>query len=494
MPVIQQITSQTSAQGLPPTRNATPADFGAGAGEGLSELGRATENVGTFLQERAEQTDVANVRVKMAQARAQWDVAFQSQAANAKPGEDFAGKFNQQFTDYVSQARDIAQTKVGQRTFDVLAAELGGHYAEKSGLFQAHLAGVQASQNWTQSLHAYGTSLQTDPSSYGSVLAQAMSDLRDPNGPYSKIDAETKGKLELQARNALAQNYVQGFVNMQGHGPQLALDILNSGRVDDQLDPKTKETLIRQADLGIRREEAANEHADAQARKEEKDRVAQINDDLMGKFTSGKLTMNDVRTAGLPAFGEGSQHTWISMMKQQAKDWAEKPIKTIPSVMVDAFERINLPVGDPRKITNVHDLDTLYTREQVALPDLMHLRTEFKDQMTDGGQKLGIVKQDFLKGIKPQLDKSTMNSLDSGGGERFNNYTQYVNTQVEATRKAGKDPYELFNPQSSSYLGKAVPTFQTGPQIMQRDLSGKINASMDKSKRKPLGEIFGDKK
>ncbi|MES2348492.1 MAG: hypothetical protein V4641_13095 [Pseudomonadota bacterium] len=492
MPIIQQITAGISPQGQAPTRNATASDFATEAtannGEGLITAGRALQGAADVLEQRAVQADVTNIRVKMAQARAQWDVAFQDQSIKAQPGEDFSGKFTAQVSDYMQKARDIAQTPTGQRTFDLLAADLSGHYAEKSALFQGHLAGVKAQQDWTTSLHAYGTALQTDPSSYGSVLAQAMTDIHDPNGAYAKIDVATRGKLEIQARNALAQNYVQGFINLKGNGPDLALNILNSGRLDSQLDPKVKETLIHQADLGMRRNQAELEHADALARKVEKDRIAATNDDLMGKFIGGKMTMNDVRNSGLPAFGEGSQHTWISMLKQQAKDWAEKPIKTVPSVMVDAFERINLPPGDPRKITNLSEINGLYASQRVSLADLEHLRKEFKDQMTDSGQKLGTVKQDFMKGMRPQLDKSSMNSMDAGGAERFSNFTVYVNTQLDNARKANQDPYELFNPQSSKYLGKAVPAFQSGPQTMQRDLAGKVNASMGKTAKRNPGE------
>lgn len=205
----------------------------------------------------------------------------------------------------------------------------------------------------------------------------------------------------------------------------------------------------------------------------------------MGKFAAGNLTFADVRMSGIPAFGDGSQHTWITMLRQQTKELQEKPIKTVPSVMTDAFERINLPPNDPRKIRNINDLNALYVKEQVSFADLQHLRTEFKNQQTDDGQKLGQVQADFLKGVKPLLDKSTMNSLDAGGAERVYQFNAYVTKQVAAARQDPKaDVYELFNPASPKYLGKAVSTFQTPTQRTSAELAGRIDDAM-KPKRLP---------
>jgi hypothetical protein len=487
MPRFRDYAAETSASGLPPTRSATASDFNNAGGE---VLGDAVGKAFAIVEHKQAQDDVTNVRVKLAQARAEWDVHFRERANASEPGDpNFASKFSQDFSDYLGKARDIAQTREGQRTFDELAANLSGHFAEKGGLFQVQSAGVKAKQDFDIAQRAYATSVITDPTSYSSVLDQAVAELQDRNGQYGRLDNATRQALETKMRDTLAQSYVNGLID--NGAPELAHKQLMAGVLDDQLDPTHKQRLIQSANAGITAKRVGAEHAAALAAKEEKARVAQINDDLMGKFVAGTLTMGDVRAAKIPAFGDGSQHTWVTMLKQQTRDMIEKPIKTIPSVMVAAFERINLPAGDPRKITSLHEINKLYTQQQVSWADLSHLQKAFKDQQTEDGQRLGQVQSDFMKGIKAQLDKSTMNRLDEAGGERMFRFTVYVNKQVEAARKANEDPYQLFNPASPKYLGKAIPQFQSGAQRAQANLAGRVGASLDKAApRKSLDDIF----
>jgi hypothetical protein len=486
MPKIPEYIPEVGAPGMPPTRNATAIDFG---GDGVENLGRSIQGTAGVLHEKASQDDVTNVRVAMAKARAEWDVNFRDRANGATPGDPtFADKFKQDFTDYIGKSRDIAQTRDGQRTFDLLSAELTGHFTEKAGLFQVQSAGIKAKNDWDVSQRAYATSIVTDPTSYGAVLGQAIAELRDPKGQYGRLPNDARQQLETKARDTMAQAYINGLVD--NGAPELARKLLMDGKLDDQLEPKDKQRLVHAADAGITAKRVAAEHADALARREEKKAVDATNDVLMGKFIDGKLTMGDVRASGLPTFGEGSQNTWVTMLRTQAKEWAEKPIKTNPTVMLDAFTSINLPAGDPKKITSMSEINNLYTKGYVSWADLSHLRSEFQNQQTAEGQRLGTVKSDFMKGIKAQLDKSTMNRLDEAGGERMFRYTVYVNEQIDAARKANKDPYQLFNPNSPEYVGKSIPQFQSGPQRTQVDLAKRIDASLNKAGRKSLDDIF----
>lgn len=491
MPRIREYSSQVSADGQIAGRQATGSDFG---GEGISQLGAAAGAATVQLHEKAAQDDVTNVRVELAKARAEWDVHFRDRSAKTAPGDPtFADRFEQDFSDYLGNARQIAQTREGQRTFDLVAAELSGHFKEKAGLFQVASAGIKARQDWEVSSRAYATSVVTDPTSYMSVRDQALAELDDPNGRYSRLDMKGKEDLKIKMRDTLARSYVNGLID--NGAPELARKQLMDGKLDDQLDPVHKQALVRAADVGINAKQAAAEHAESQRRRDEKIMNDAKNDELMGRFVQGKLTVADVRAAGLPVFGEGSQNQWIGMLRTQAKEWQEKPIKTSPSVMVDAFERINLPAGDPRKITSMSEINKLYTDQSVSWADLSHLQKAFKDQQDEAGVRLGEVRGDFLKGIKPQLDKSTMNRIDQGGAERTFKFTMFVNEQVAKARAANQDPYELFNPGSPKYLGKYVPQFQSGAQTLEANLAGRINESLNKANagkpRPSLKEIFG---
>ncbi len=481
MPRIRPYVSDNSPAGEIQGRRAQASDFSVAPGAMVLSAG--LERTGDVIHEQAVRDEVTQVRVQMAKDRAEWDVRFRDEATAAKPDDkDFASRFTQSFSDYVAKGRDQVQTREGRRAYDQLSAELTGHFSEKAGLYQVQLAGVKASQDWQVSSKAYATSVMTDPTSYGAVLNQALSELRDPNGQYGRLDAKTRSELEIKARDTLAQSYVNGLID--NGAPELAHKILMDGKLDDQLDPTHKQRLIQGANAGITAKRVASEHAEAQARRDEKLQLDIVNNDLMGKFVEGKLTVNDVRASGLPTFGEGSQNQWVTMLRTQAKEWAEKPIKTQPSVMVDAFERIGLPAGDPRRITGMGEINKLYIEQKVSWADLTHLQKAFKDQQTEAGQRLGEVKGEFLKGMKSQLDKSSMVMTDAGGGERMYRFTNYVNEQVAKAVADGKsNPYDLFNPASPQYLGKAVSQFQTGAQRQAVKITNQVNEAFEKSKK-----------
>lgn len=493
MPRVREYTTEVSPQGGLGVRNATASDFGSDSG---TRIGEGVQRYAAVLQEKAAQDDVTNVRVQLAKARAEWDVHFRDRSLASQPGDpNFAEKFGQDFSDYLDKTRDIAQTREGQRTFDVLAADLKGHFGEKAGLFQIASAGVKAKLDWTESQRAYATSVGTDPTSYSSVLKQAMDELRDPNGQYSRIDMNTKQQLEASARNTLAQSYVFGLQNMKGNGPALALKTLEDGKLDDQLDPTAKQRLIRSSEQAINAQRVAEEHAAALAAKEAKERQQQTNDGLMGKFVAGKLTMDDVRGAGLPAFGDGSQATWISMLRQQTKDLTEKPVRTNPNVYNAVRERIDLPFGDPKRITDRDDIWREYVNRNISEADANRLERRFVDARSESGQRWAQAESEFIHNVvKPQLDKSTMLKIDMEGGARVQSFSVFMRDKADEYRKANKDPYALLKPDSPEYIGKFIPRFQSGAQRTQADLANKVDAALGKSTPRPsLDDIFKPK-
>lgn len=489
MPRIHEYSADATPEGVPNSRRLTEGD--AVSGDGLIALGKGTATFGAALKEKETQDDVTNVRVGMAQARAKWDVAFRDASMGSEPGDPkFAENFTQQVRDDLDKQRSMAQTAHGERTFDLLAADLNEHFTEKAGLFQIQSAGVKAKLDWDIAQRAYATSVVTDPTSYGSVLKQAISEIQDPQGQYGRIDGNTRTALETKARDTLAQAYVNGLID--NGAPELALKQLMDGRLDDQLEPKDKQRLVHAANAGITAKRVGAEHADALARKAEKDRIDKINTDLNDRFMSKTLTWPDVRAAGLPANGEGSQDHWMTRLKQQAKDLAEAPARTSATVFNDLRARIDLPAGDPQKLQDRDEVWKYYGKG-LSEADASRLERRVIDARTESGQRYSQAEAEFIKNIRPQLDKSTFVSTDAGGGERVQAFTVHLREKADALRKDKKDVYSLFNPNSPDYAGKDIPQFQTGAQRTQAGLTDKLNTTLAPKPRKSLDEIFKGK-
>lgn len=496
---IAPIVADVAASGVIPGARATASEFGAGIGGALVRTGAELVGVGEdfaraneLVRRKEIQDDVANVRMSMAKARSDWALQYAERKSNADLNDvNFAARFMGDMGAYFDKGRDVAQTKEGQRTYDMLATEMRGQFAEQAYGFQVAQAGAKAKADYTQATNLYGSTLLTDPTQYGQVKAQAISDLNDPSGRYANIPAKDREALAITMRDHLAKSYIQGLIH--NGASELARNILMGGKLDAELNPQDKNALISQADAGIRGARVEADRAAAKAKEDRRIEIDQKNQQLNDLFMQRKLTWADVQRAGLPATGEGSQDHWIVRLKQQANDMADRPARTTPGIFNDLRERIALPYGDPRKIQSTDEVWKFYG-QGLSEADANRLERRVLEDRSEQGQRYSSAESEFLRNVKPQLDKTTLFVPDAEGGARMQAFTIYVRDKAERLRKEGKDPFNLFRPDSPDYAGKDIPVFQTGAQRQGAQIIRNMNNTIGNEKpppqRKPLSEIF----
>lgn len=123
------------------------------------------------------------------------------------------------------------------------------------------------------------------------------------------------------------------------------------------------------------------------------------------------------------------------------------------SNVLDMYRRINLPAGDPNRLTSTDPIlqgaiDGKYSPEKAD-----YLVKQFNEIKNPQGESLNKVQGDFLS-----AKEAAFKALDQGtglGAEQALSYNQWVAQQVADYRKAGKDPFDLFNPTNKAYLGSA---------------------------------------
>lgn len=122
----------------------------------------------------------------------------------------------------------------------------------------------------------------------------------------------------------------------------------------------------------------------------------------------------------------------------------------------DLLDDIRRPTGDRFKITDMGPLYDAYTKGDLTRTDFEFVRKEFLEARSDGGEKLTRRKDDFIKGIAHQIDLSNplMNRIDQTGKEQLYKFEFDVDRRIEEYRKAGRDPFDLFNPSSPDYVGR----------------------------------------
>jgi hypothetical protein len=146
--------------------------------------------------------------------------------------------------------------------------------------------------------------------------------------------------------------------------------------------------------------------------------------------------------------------------------------------------RLTLPDGDPNKISDMRPIDDAFNAGKLSTANYGFLKQQFTDMRTDDGQRLGVTMQNFLTAVKPSIEKSNplMGSLDMTGGTEFFRLQQDIAAKVAEYRKAGKDPYDLFNPSKPDYVGKpeAIEQYQRSIPESLDDFKRRMAASTAK--------------
>jgi hypothetical protein len=483
MPRIREYVSEEKLSGAGiPGRRAQAEDFGSGAG--AYRFGQALQGVGQdmgqgalFLAQQESRDEVTDVHTQLAKANADWTLHLNESVQSAAPGDDtIAPKFLERFDDYLSKLGERYQTRNGRRAFDLGAASMRGAFAEQAFGQQARLAGVHAKQQFQSALDASRNALVNDPSQFHRLLESTHAALNDTEGSYARIPAEQREPLNRLAKEQLAYSAVQGYMKLS---PELAIKQLNGGQWDEYLDADKKISLMRGAEVEISRREAESVRVSKEAERAEQEVIIQ-------KLAANKLTSMDVLQSNLRPTGEGSKEHFLNVLRTRSKEATEAPIKTVPSVMLDLFTRIHAPDGDPSKITSEAELNNAYINKRLSFEDFNRLRKEVTDARTPEGEKLGKRRSDFVQGVAAQIDKSNplMGKIDASGKQQVYEFSYYVDQQVDAYRKAGKNPYDLFDPSKPDYLGS--------PQVIsgfQKTIQQSMKEYSDRLRQQPPGSV-----
>jgi len=450
MPQIRPYRSQISPGGLPGGRSASAADFGAEIGQATAQLGQTVGQVADKIIDTQNRADVSNVHTLLSAARSEWTVHLRERADAAELGDpNFATKFDSDISEYMAKAREGVKTAAGQRAFDEMSAQVRGELTERAGLFQAQSAGAKAKQDYTSALDAARNTLLSDPTQFQQVLAQSLAALKDPAGQFARLPAAARTELEVQTQQTIAVSYFQGLI--QNGAPELAQRKLLGGEADALLDADNKSALMKDAEIGIRAKgtEAERTRLELKRAKEEAQEVTLQS--FMPKLADGSLSTTEVLRSNLDATGEGSKEHFLALIERRAKERAEKPIKTDPGVMRRIYEDIT-----DGKISTRGPIDRAYLNEKLSNTDRDWLEKQMIEFRSPEGQRLGKKRADMIAGVRPQIDHANLllGKLDPTGAEAVYRYSHYVDEQVEAYRAAGKDPWELLDPDNPAYLGK----------------------------------------
>lgn len=462
MPRIPVYESQAGIPGVRQQPRADASAFGGDLAGSLRGVGTAVQQIGQSVLQRAEEQDVSDARAKAAFARSTWTRQLYERSQEAEPGDPtFAFKLSEDMSANLEQIAEDLKTRAGRQTFQQLSAQMLGDITERAGIHQAQLAGQKAVNDFLMGLESGRNTLINDPTQFSAVLADGMNALSD-----ARIPASEKQKLQERVRQQLALSAVQGLI--RNAGGEVAREQLNAGKWDPFLDADNKAALLGQADQAIRAKEveaARLKKAQEDALEAEREKTRQ---DMLVKFVGKQLTVAEVLESNLEAFGEGSKDTFLDMINVRLKD--SDKVKSSPHRVMDLFERIHLPEGDPKKLVNEKELYKFFGNG-LDERDIDWLRGEIQGARSAEGRALSDMKKQVFNTAKNRLTTSNefIGIVDPIGDENYSRFLLLFQQEWEREIENGVPAVDLLNPDNPKYIGRHIQQFQRSPQEIIRD-------------------------
>lgn len=490
---IIQYTSQTDARA-----NIAPRSGDTGIGSGLQEFARGVAVGGDAIIKRQEQTDLSSLNASLAQTQADLTTEWNEKLRTADPNDqNLAPDFLEEASKRIQAVGQSAKTLAGQTYFTEASARMSGQIQVNTAAGQAELAGMKARTDYVTALNGYSTAVYADPNSFAAALAnhnQALEGQVLTGG----MDRTTALQLQSKGANELAKSAVKGLIGMS---PSAADKLLKSGAYDDYLDGADKDQLYGQIDAENRSRRVDAELADARNERARKQAQRQTENDWLARTLPGAenpLTAREVVQD--PNVLPETKRIYMSLLEQDAK----KPLTTTDaSLFIDLFQKINLPEGDPNKITDDADLNQ-YLGKGLTSQSLGELRNEVHGKDTEQGKLEASQRDEMIKSVRSQLTRS--NSLtrmaDPKGDALFYGWYSDFTKNYQQQKKAGKTDAQLLRPDSPDFLGDPG-RFKRTPQEIFKDLGesnaglkidepGKLNSANDTPGGNAVPEGFTD--
>jgi len=479
MPKIRQIVNEPGLSGRLPASQASAMAFGAGTAEGTGALGDAMLRTADFIQDNEDRADVSNVHAQMAKARADWTNTLAERARTAPAGDDtFAQKFNEDFDNYVVDARNVAKTRAGQMAFEQQAGELRGALLTRAAAFQAESIAVKAKADYGVILDSYQNTLLNDPTQYASIRESTLNALNDPNGQFARMSVADRTALQRATEEKLAAAQLRGLI-VNG-APELAKKKLTSGELDNVLDAKSKVELERSVEVALKSKDQEADRKRILDEIERKQRQEVAMKDALAKIIDPKANgaLTDKMILANPDLDSSHQQHLIDYRRARIKELqAESGNRPNPGKVRELMLGIHATADDPKKTYNYDTIMAAYAKNEINTNELTFLRREV-DQMRDG------TTQPFQKDVQnarnlvySTFTRSLEGTVNPGkAADAAYRFTAELDAAIAKKRSANEDPRVLLQPGNKEYMltPERLQTFMGSPSMVLKESAAAV--------------------
>jgi len=159
----------------------------------------------------------------------------------------------------------------------------------------------------------------------------------------------------------------------------------------------------------------------------------------------------------------GQQKWQVNQMLLATAKRDDKDSATYGPGFWDVYSRINLPDGDPKKITDPTILPGLAGPQGVlTLAGVKELSAEIQGKRSPDGEAEAAMKKQFLANAKDQIsgkDKLFQGMADPVGEQNLLSFMGKFFPAYQAARQSGATPEDLLSPDGKAYLGKIITPY-----------------------------------
>lgn len=508
MPQIRPYQQQLAPEGGIPAQQAQPSDFG---GPGVFGLGKAIQSVGQdaayvehFINQAAQQQDVANAQVKASELHTDLTLEMYKQAEEWDPKNGpFGEKFRALVQKRIDEQRDTFPTSAGQQHYETRAATIASQLVIESARIESQLHGQAVKEQLRASVDKDANLLQQHPA-YTTMKLDDVAMTADIYAKTYGLRGPHAERLKRDAQEGIAISGVQGLINTV---PNRALELLQSkdlandpqyGWIAKYIPREKFDALTTSAQTAVNAQAIEARRVEADAKRQTKEMQETNASQLTGKFLLHEgnpgnpnyppLTATEVgRMAVNQQIDDNTARALGALIDSHSQ---ARTLKNDEQASSELLERMSLEWGNPNKLLDRNEIiraatgKTLpngqYVPAKLTLTRMQSLLKQFDDAQTEDGQKLAGARNIFLSSHKSSITQANplLGKLDPDGDVRFGNLTQHAIDEEARLRKENKSPHLLYTKSSPEYLGNRLEGFQ---KTMQESM-GSISQNL---KRQP---------
>jgi hypothetical protein len=458
------------------------------AAEATASIGRSAnstiQDVGDVAVKSIDHREISAGAPAMATALSGLDAKWNQVAKNADPNDPtIAAKFRAETLEpQLEKLKGSFTTERSQAWADSQVDSMRNHFITKTTADMATLASVATKQNVTTLTNQLSNAAINDPTSLKvslDMVEHSIGAMVDSSPNLKGVDgAKMKMELTLSAQADIVKAAAIGAI---GINPEAGLAKFSSPEYSKFISGSELKQLEQQAKAVQRAERTDQTYQHTlqkQAKQDASDNregqylsALHSGDPDQAKSVSAKAIANDM------SLTREARERMIGIVERETKP--EAAAKVSNATATDLISRIRAPSGDPTRIDSLDAVYDAYEKGKLSKADLKFVRDEFTNIRTPEGAALGSQQEEFIKSVKPLLDKSNplMGKIDQTGPQQVYKFTMDLRKKVDEYRKAGKDPRDLMDPSKpESYMGgpAALSRYQKPMQQSMQDAATAI--------------------